>query len=89
MKRLDKMRDANGNLPSYAFPGGYTIIYWMKQDESVYPLCGDCAERFAKGEYGYDVEFVEAETGDHYEESLLCDNCSKQLADYYDEEETE
>ena len=37
---LEEIRDANGKLPAYAWPGGYQMIY-ITSDGAV--LCPDCA----------------------------------------------
>lgn len=38
---LDYLRESNGGkLPSFAWPGGYRILYLLENGDS---LCGDCA----------------------------------------------
>lgn len=38
---LDSMRDENGKLPAYAWPGGYQIIYIMSDGEVLCPACAN------------------------------------------------
>ena len=41
LQRLDAMRLNDGNLPQWAFPGGYTIGYYTHDGEI---LCATCAD---------------------------------------------
>jgi len=81
---VQRLREDNGGrLPMFAWPGGYSMIYWFEQGGYVYPLCGECAEeQLTKGD---DARLVDIETGDWYEEDLPCEECGIQLAFYFEE----
>lgn len=73
-------------LPSYAWPGGYPIIYGDRDNNT---LCPACANKLRHDEYGgrplwYDV---------HWEgPALHCDECNAVIESAYgdpDEEENE
>jgi hypothetical protein len=76
-------RDTDGKLPAYAWPGGYTLVYYA-EDGSTY--CADCASQT-------DAEppIVACDTYDEGP-ALYCDGCNAVLESSYgdpDEEETE
>ena len=88
LKRIQRLREENGGrLPLFAWPGGYYIAYWFEQDRWVFPLCGECAEEQLAGAFGDVGTVVGIETGDEYEEDTPCENCGKQLAAYYEEDQ--
>jgi hypothetical protein len=39
---LDSIRDSDGRLPAFAWPGGYPIVYMDREGNAV---CPDCANR--------------------------------------------
>ena len=84
--RIQRLREDNGGkLPLFAWPGGYPIIYWFEQDRWTFPLCGECAEEQLAGDDG--GKLADIETGDHYEDDMPCENCGRQLAAYYEEDQ--
>ena len=68
-------------LVPYAWPGGYRIVYYLKDGDE---LCCDCAEQ-----YGYPEEFFGC--GLHEEGApLFCKECNRKMtADYGDPEASE
>ena len=46
MSNLAEIRDSKGNLPVYAWPGGYPIVY-MAKDNGI--LCPKCANEYTPG----------------------------------------
>lgn len=84
MKKLHDLRKENGGeLPRCAIPGMYPIIYWFEDENSIYPLCGKCAELQLDDEYN-DCKFIRRKCGADYDESLLCTNCYTQLSAYFE-----
>ena len=81
--------DGNGNLYVLSCPGCYPLIYWVEDERETFPLCGECAQEYLDGKMGTDPKFIAVESGSDYEHNLPCDNCGRQLAAYYDEEEEE
>lgn len=81
-------RDSSGQLPTYAWPGGYPIFYYTA-DEAV--LCADCAN----GQNGSDA----SESSDDpqwqltacdvnwEDDSLTCDHCNSAIESAYGEPE--
>jgi len=71
-------RDANGQLPSWAWPGGYPIYYLDKQGNT---LCPACANRSV--DQSQDV----VAAGVNWEDpSLDCDDCGKRIESAYAED---
>jgi len=85
-KMLEMQKECEDTFPSYAWPGGYTIIYVCGDGEV---FCGDCVN----GENGSEVlnsPFGEDESWDvedcrTYDEgpSLNCVHCNKELESSY------
>lgn len=73
----------NGNLPAYAWPGGYPIFYLAK-DNGV--LCPECANAFKPERDNADqLEPIAADV--NYEDSALyCEHCNKRIESAYAEE---
>lgn len=71
----------NGKLDAYAWPGGYPIFY-LDGENSV--LCPDCADSAREDEV---KSFRPVACDVNYEDdSLYCDQCSKQIESAYGEE---
>ena len=73
---IDKMRDDKGQLPVYAWPGGYPIYYMAAEDSNVWcPACANVAD-----------PSVIAAAGINWEDaSLYCDQCSKRIESAYED----
>ena len=74
-------RNEDGTLPAFAWPGGYTLIYYTRDGETV---CADCANR--------EVDDSQAVIGqDIYWEgpALDCGDCGKVLESSYGDPTTE
>ena len=88
---IDKLRDSDGKLPAYAWPGGYPIIY-VTDDGAV--LCPDCANR----ENGSLASTGPEERGTgwfldgcdvHWEGAAeLCNHCGAEIESAYGEPDT-
>ena len=68
-------RDAAGNLPSHAWPGGYPIYYLDKQGNV---LCAKCASR--------DIDDAAAVVAAdiNWESDLECDDCDEEIERAYE-----
>jgi hypothetical protein len=77
---LQDIRLDDGSLPAYAWPGGYNLFYF---DEENLVLCPSCAnkEDMSTEVVAYDVNWED--------ESLYCDDCSKQIHSSYGDDEEE
>lgn len=74
-------RDSDGQLPSYAWPGGYTLIYITKQGNT---LCAACAtmQEDDPDKTPYDDEVTGYDI--YYEgPDVQCDECGKVLESSY------
>jgi hypothetical protein len=73
----------NGELPRYAWPGGYPM-YYLAKDNGV--LCPKCANAF-NPERDNDAQLEPVEYGVNYEDSqLYCENCNVRIESAYAEE---
>jgi hypothetical protein len=41
MSNLAEIRDSKGNLPAYAWPGGYPVVYMAKDNGILCPKCAN------------------------------------------------
>ena len=80
MASLEGLRDEAGKLVSYAWPGGYPVFYFDTDNDT---LCPDCANK-----EGMSTEVVASDVN-WEDESLYCDDCSKQIHSAYGEDEEE
>jgi hypothetical protein len=80
---LEDIRDKDGNLPAYAWPGGYPLYYVTRDGMAV---CPECANR------EIDQAQEPIDVGTHWEgDPLQCDDCSTMIESAYgpiDEDET-
>jgi len=89
---MKPQRDENGNLPAYAWPGGYPI-YYLCADNGV--LCPQCANKESAvrdadehPDYpDYDQWHIVAGEVNWEDASLTCDNCSQRIESAYAEQE--
>lgn len=71
-------RDENGNLPSWAWPGGYPIYYVDKEGSCICPKC-------ANREVDASQEVVDSDIN-WEDEALHCDDCGDKIQSAYGEE---
>lgn len=72
---IDRLRDDNGTLPIYVWPGGYPIYYL---DEGNNVLCPGCANK--PDEYTWGL----VAAGIHWEgEPITCDDCGCEIESAY------
>jgi hypothetical protein len=72
--------DSKGNLPAFAWPGGYPI-YYLARENSV--LCAGCATKALKDEDEM-TEFKPVASDVHWEgASLFCEQCNKEIESAY------
>jgi len=75
-------RDSDGRLVSFAWPGGYPVVYLDKHDNV---LCPECANGYEPGD-----EDAPVSAGINWEDpSLHCDECSERIESAYAEDEAE
>lgn len=80
MDNLSKIRDDNGKLPAFAWPGGYPI-YYLAADNGV--LCPKCANDYT-AERDNEKELKPVAYDIHWEgEPLACDNCPAKIESAY------
>jgi hypothetical protein len=83
---LSEIRQSDGKLPAYAWPGGYPIVY-MPEDNGI--LCPKCAneyipERDNQGQLQPVAYFV------HYEgPAEQCENCNALIDSAYGDPDAE
>ena len=76
-------RDADGQLPSCVWPGGYPLYYFNSRGET---FCPPCATKVASAEYEDPLAGIEINWEDA---SLYCDECSERIESAYAEPEDE
>ena len=83
MSNLRQMRDNDGSLIKYDWPGGYPIFYLDGQDSA---LCVDCARESDSADQieGFRPVYGAVNWEDP---SLYCDNCSQRIKSAYAEQE--
>ena len=79
---LTEIRNEDGTLPAYAWPGGYQMFY-ICQDSGI--LCPDCAnENAALSGDRDDPQWNVTAYGINYEDQeFVCDNCNKLIPAAY------
>ena len=84
--KLDHIRDEQGKLPAYAWPGGYTILYLAK-DNGI--LCPKCANAFNPATDN--DEQLEPVAYDVYYEgpTEYCEHCNAEIESAYGDPEAE
>lgn len=77
--RLNDIRGEDGKLPTYAWPGGYPIIYL---DSENFVLCSECANDEAEHNNPIVAHFI------HWEgQSERCEDCSAEMESAYGDPE--
>lgn len=77
---LDELRDSNGKLPTYAWPGGYPL-YYMAKDGGI--LCPDCANAY-KPNRDTEEQLKPVFFATNWEDSqLFCEHCDKRIESAY------
>lgn len=75
--KLERIKDENGKLPEFAWPGGYPICYMDSDSETI---CAECANNTDESHYIPDLQewFI------HWEgPSEFCGNCNKEISAAY------
>jgi len=81
---LDDMRLENGQLPAFAWPGGYPV-YYLAKDDGV--LCPKCANAFNPAtDNDEQLEPVAADVN-WEDNSLYCEHCNARIESAYAEDE--
>jgi hypothetical protein len=75
--KLDEIRDSDGKLPAYAWPGGYQMFY-VDTENNI--LCPDCANApgYSTGPVDVDINWEDPD--------LFCDNCGRRIESAYAED---
>jgi len=82
MTILAHIRDDNGKLPSYAWPGGYPIVYITGDGGVFCPDCANSEPQCTDPESGSDWLIVTHEI--YYEGPVIfCDNCNGTIDSAY------
>lgn len=68
-------RDKNGQLPAYAWPGGYPLFYLTKDGSTVCPCCANKEVDDSQMPIAVDVQWEG--------EPLICDDCGKEIESAY------
>jgi len=72
--------DKDGKLPAYAWPGGYPLIYFDRENSV---LCAECATK-SLNDSGEVPQFRPEDVHVYYEgPSLFCDQCNKEIESAY------
>lgn len=78
--------DEKGNLPAYAWPGGYPVIYLDREDST---LCATCATK-SLNDPDEVPQFKPVAAAVYYEgPTIQCDECNTDIASAYGDPEQE
>ena len=86
--KLDEIRNDKGELPAYAWPGGYPIAYLFGDGETCCPACanGDAVDRQDDPDMAWHIVGYFA----HYEgPPIECANCHDEIESAYGDPESE
>ena len=78
MNNIEEIRDDDGKLPTYAWPGGYPLHYIDKQSNVLCPECANHEIDDSQAVIGYDINWED--------ESMFCDDCGKHIEAAYGED---
>jgi hypothetical protein len=79
------MRDKDGKLPTFAWPGGYPVFYLDSADQV---LCADCANKHDDPD-GYPEDRPVATDVNWEDPNLYCDACSDRIESAYADDDEE
>lgn len=82
---MKPVRDENGNLDSYAWPGGYPLYYLTEDCGVLCPTCANGAES-KKADESDAQWFVVGADVNWEDPAILCDNCNQRIESAYAEE---
>lgn len=76
--------DKDGNLPAYAWPGGYPLFYLDGENSTLCPKC-------ATASLSDDIpSFRAVDVGIHYEgPAISCDQCNAEIESAYGDPDAE
>ncbi len=78
-KDILAMRDDNGNLPAYAWPGGYPIFYLDSENNVLCPSCANQNDEYTAPIVAHDCNWEDPD--------LYCDHCDNRIESAYAEPE--
>jgi hypothetical protein len=74
-KKVMAMVQDNGELPTYAWPGGYPLFYVDAIMTVLCPFCANGNNEFSEKLVDYDCNWEDSE--------LFCDNCNERIESAY------
>lgn len=81
-EKIKKLAEDNGGeLPSYAWPGGYPMFYVDKECAVLCPKCANKADEYSVPVVDYDVNWEDVD--------LYCDDCSSRIPSAYGDDKDE
>jgi hypothetical protein len=85
----EKYADIDGELPAFAWPGGYTLIYWVGDDSNLGEICSSCANKVADDPEGYSADQFIFRSLETYDEGspIHCAHCDREMIATYGETE--
>jgi hypothetical protein len=85
---LSHLRDENnGELPAWAWPGGYPIFYVVEDGGCLCPKCSNLSDVDYTDPYDKQWHIVGSDINYEYA-SLYCDHCGERIESAYAEEST-
>ncbi|HEX7120613.1 MAG TPA: hypothetical protein VF212_17605 [Longimicrobiales bacterium] len=84
MAKLEAFRNDDGTLISYAWPGGYPVVYLTKDGGVLCPDCANMAEREGLSGDPHDPQWHIVAYAIHFEGSRhYCDHCGAEIESAY------
>jgi hypothetical protein len=77
---LEQIRDENGQLPAYAWPGGYPMYYLDKCGNALCPKCANREVDQSQEPVAHGINWEDAD--------LYCDDCNARIESAYAEPES-
>ena len=90
---MKPQRDENGNLPAFAWPGGYPIFYLCADGGILCPECANKESAIKEAEENpaypdFDQWRIVASDINWEDPDLTCDNCSQRIESAYSEQKS-
>ena len=83
---VNEMRQSDGRLAAYAWPGGYPMFYLAKDDGVLCPTCANLFNPKRDNDEQLQAVAYDVNWEDPY---LFCENCNERIESAYAEDEVD
>ncbi len=86
-RAVERVRGSDGELPAFAWPGGYPLLYYTADGGTLCPSCANCEE--ATDATPDDPDWYVIAYDVHWEgDPAICDHCGLSVESAYGSSET-